>query len=287
MIKNLKEAFEILEEKTNGIPFDAIDYVYNHKTDKTIEDKIISNITNCYNIELLYDYEPDFPVNAPLWYAIIAEKHYSEKLIKPVLNLFKQTEDSWDFMDEQGMFLVGLLCEKYPQIIIPKIIDIIDELSDYDTNLPYLYLFDFLYYIDINIHKKRVLQILSKDIFIWYEPFAIHVAEIQLKEALPILQKKLKELKELDNQMIINHTIIEIEEAIKILESGENKYSEQLKPYYISRGYWKTHYKNLNDMFIEEELKTINNNKIRRNDLCPCGSGKKFKKCCIGKGLFD
>ena len=24
-------------------------------------------------------------------------------------------------------------------------------------------------------------------------------------------------------------------------------------------------------------------NKIGRNDLCPCGSGKKYKKCCIDK----
>lgn len=24
-----------------------------------------------------------------------------------------------------------------------------------------------------------------------------------------------------------------------------------------------------------------------RNDLCPCGSGKKFKKCCYGKGIYD
>lgn len=22
--------------------------------------------------------------------------------------------------------------------------------------------------------------------------------------------------------------------------------------------------------------------KVGRNDLCPCGSGKKFKKCCLG-----
>jgi len=27
--------------------------------------------------------------------------------------------------------------------------------------------------------------------------------------------------------------------------------------------------------------------KIGRNDLCPCDSGKKFKKCCIGKGIYD
>ena len=24
-----------------------------------------------------------------------------------------------------------------------------------------------------------------------------------------------------------------------------------------------------------------------RNDPCPCGSGKKFKQCCIGKGIYD
>src|SRR5271155_5102399 len=27
------------------------------------------------------------------------------------------------------------------------------------------------------------------------------------------------------------------------------------------------------------------NAKPRRNDLCPCGSGKKFKKCCRQEGL--
>ena len=27
--------------------------------------------------------------------------------------------------------------------------------------------------------------------------------------------------------------------------------------------------------------------KIGRNEPCPCGSGKKFKKCCIEKGIYD
>lgn len=27
--------------------------------------------------------------------------------------------------------------------------------------------------------------------------------------------------------------------------------------------------------------------KIGRNDPCPCGSGKKYKKCCFGKGIYD
>ena len=27
--------------------------------------------------------------------------------------------------------------------------------------------------------------------------------------------------------------------------------------------------------------------KIGRNDKCPCGSNQKFKKCCLGKGVYD
>jgi len=33
--------------------------------------------------------------------------------------------------------------------------------------------------------------------------------------------------------------------------------------------------------FSYRDTKTVvNNNKVGRNDLCPCGSGKKYKKCC-------
>lgn len=42
---------------------------------------------------------------------------------------------------------------------------------------------------------------------------------------------------------------------------------------------------------LQQEHKKINDNvtlkKVYRNDPCPCGSGKKFKKCCQGKGIFD
>ena len=27
--------------------------------------------------------------------------------------------------------------------------------------------------------------------------------------------------------------------------------------------------------------------KIGRNETCPCGSGKKFKNCCFGNGIYD
>ena len=36
-----------------------------------------------------------------------------------------------------------------------------------------------------------------------------------------------------------------------------------------------------------EETYRRRNKKIGRNDPCPCGSGKKFKQCCINKGIYD
>ena len=27
--------------------------------------------------------------------------------------------------------------------------------------------------------------------------------------------------------------------------------------------------------------------KLGRNDLCPCGSGQRFKQCCLSRGCFD
>lgn len=29
------------------------------------------------------------------------------------------------------------------------------------------------------------------------------------------------------------------------------------------------------------------NKKVMRNDTCPCGSGKKFKNCCMGTGKYE
>ena len=37
----------------------------------------------------------------------------------------------------------------------------------------------------------------------------------------------------------------------------------------------------------EQEYCDNTKKKIGVNELCPCGSGKKFKKCCKGKGIFD
>lgn len=41
------------------------------------------------------------------------------------------------------------------------------------------------------------------------------------------------------------------------------------------------------DEWEEPITPVVKAEKIYPNDPCPCGSGKKFKKCCKGKGIFD
>ena len=43
------------------------------------------------------------------------------------------------------------------------------------------------------------------------------------------------------------------------------------------------------DFYVEKPGEPVRRNhpKVQPNDPCPCGSGKKFKKCCRGNGRFD
>ena len=43
----------------------------------------------------------------------------------------------------------------------------------------------------------------------------------------------------------------------------------------------------MDEALIGAETYVRGYNKVGRNDPCPCGSGKKFKKCCLGKGIYD
>ena len=71
-------------------------------------------------------------------------------------------------------------------------------------------------------------------------------------------------LKSLLEDMNINLTKNNFKELTSII----NKYKNDI-PIWVFNGYTK---KEVNSIPREE--------KIGRNDSCPCGSGKKYKKCC-------
>lgn len=52
---------------------------------------------------------------------------------------------------------------------------------------------------------------------------------------------------------------------------------------YFQKKYNKVSEKLTNHFVNDIKDNLVNYNKIGRNDPCPCGSGKKYKKCCLGK----
>lgn len=60
-------------------------------------------------------------------------------------------------------------------------------------------------------------------------------------------------------------------------------------PHEIFEKYEKPNMKPLPDkpfVYKGGEQTVVKGEKVGRNDPCPCGSGKKYKKCCLGKDLY-
>jgi len=64
------------------------------------------------------------------------------------------------------------------------------------------------------------------------------------------------------------------QEAVEKFEQKEQKKEAEVQ-------------KNTTAPTLEKEPVKRSAPKIGRNDPCPCGSGKKFKQCCMGKGIYD
>jgi len=275
----IKEALAILHSQTIGVPFEALEFLMNLPYDEDIENKITFHLDNAYNerISMLNQSLP----NLPLWYAILAEVHASQKVVPSVINLFT-TPDSpdWDLLDEQGLFLVGMLSERYPETVA-IFLDAIEKQVSKKSNAPYLFLYDCIYFAKDEIHGKQISRLLSNPDTGWKPLLAVHVAEMRLnscreevknlhEEFLPFTQKG-------TNENLIRE---ELQYALELFDD------ETHTPgcYFHQRGEWKTHYKNAEDIFANENpmLANIFNN-VGRNDPCPCGSGKKYKSCCLKK----
>jgi len=274
-----KEAFSILHSQATGVPFEALEFLMDLPYDEEIESKIIFHLDNAYN-ERITTLNRSLP-NLPLWYAILAEVHSSQRIVPSVINLFT-TADSpdWDLLDEQGLYLVGMLSERYPETI-SIFLDAISKAVSVKSNAPYLFLYDCIYSAKDDVHGEQISSLLNNPDTGWKPLLAIHVAETRLESCRNEVQK-LKESFLPFTTKGTNENLIR-EELQYALELFDDK-THQPGCYYHQRGNWKTHYKSAEEIFADENpmLANVFSN-VGRNELCPCGSGKKYKSCCLKK----
>jgi len=275
----IKEAIAILHSQTAGVPFEALEFLMNLPYDEEVENKIIFHLDNAYD-ERVSMLNKSLP-NLPLWYGILAEVHSSQRMVSSVIKLFT-TADSpdWDLLDEQGLFLVGMLSERYPETV-DSFLDAIEKQVAKKSNAPYLFLYDCIYFAKDEIHGERISRMLSNPDTGWKPLLAVHVAETRLQSCRDVV-KNLHEQFVPFTQKGTNENLIreELQFALELFDD------ETHTPgcYFHQRGDWKTHYKSAEEIFTNENpmLANVFNN-VGRNDLCPCGSGKKYKSCCLKK----
>jgi hypothetical protein len=279
MTMTKKEAIAILHSQKTGVPFEALDFLMSLPYDEDIENKITFHLDNAYDdrVSMLNKSLP----NLPLWYAILAEVHSSQKMVPSVINLFT-TADSpdWDLLDEQGLYLVGMLSERYPEAVT-TFIDAIEKQVSKKSNAPYLFLYDCIYFAKDEIHGAMISWLLNNPDTGWKPLLAVHVAEARLKSCLDEV-KKLHEAFVPFTQKGTNENLIreELQYALELFDD------ETHTPgiYFRQRGDWNAHYKNAEQIFADENPMLANMfSNVGRNDLCPCGSGKKYKSCCLKK----
>ncbi len=283
-INSKEEAFKAIETLKNGIPFEAIKYLVNFGKDKEILNKVIYHIENAYNDLEFYDEKANYYSNAPLWYSIVAEGQVDSKLVNPIIKLYTTTREDNDFLNEQGVYVLGKLCAELGDEVIEKCVEKCLELNKEESELPYLFLFESFDFSEGGKYDNEILELLSNPEGKWIEGLIGHLGKPRYAKILP----RLKELEEyyvnMKNRTLLqNHTIIEIRGAIKRIENENKEVEDYGNVYYKSREGWESHYKKLADRFERVKPKKLVNKKrkIGRNEQCPCGSGKKYKKCCL------
>lgn|GEM_PF-857794 len=312
-IPSLDYAVQVLNKCTKGIPFAAIEYLHNDPSRESA-----SVIVDALNNFSKHQYCWENCVSTPIWYALAAEGHLCEELIDPVIGFYdEKNEHATDWLHEQGQYLIGKLAQKYPDITLQKVLAAMEEDAEGQHGRAVYFLFDVFDFCEIDKYKDRLIALLKRDDLSWHDSLAITIAHLQIKEGLPVLKEQLDRLKtkKPEKGSWAYAHIVEIEEAIEQLETGEDLYPDIDTPLCLTRGKtWREEFSAAEEYFYGDEglpgddfslnvpdyfdkypesawvpsyqQPVIRENKTGRNDPCPCGSGKKYKKCCLDKALL-
>jgi hypothetical protein len=272
MIQSTEQAFEIIDTQVTGIPYEAIDFLRNQESCEELTKKLVFAIKNAYNGEAYYSDEHRIMLPTPLWYCIVAEKHLSEELFEPILEMFTVEED-WDLMNEQAVYLVGLLARKFPKQFAEKVLDFIEENIKSDNKKPYLFCFEALYYAS-DEQFNRIHSILNKDNFHWVDHYIRVLGDLQRDDTL-------QKFKEILPKFEGKHTAVELQYYIDVMEGKASDFEKGTAFCEMRDSEWKNHYQHMEYIFASSESPIEQGTKINRNDPCPCGSGKKYKLCCL------
>jgi uncharacterized protein YecA (UPF0149 family) len=297
MLSLIQHSFEELENARDYIPYLHIDYLYHHSHSDKIFDKII-------------DYLENHTAEPVMWYAIVAENYLCEELIEPLIIqcIANKSLNSWYWINLQIGYLAGALALKYPEQMAEETLTAFEKALENDKFHLVTPLLEVLYFIDLEKYKERIFKILEHPNVDDRTEIALPLADMGIQEVMPILKKEYRRSLRLSKTaygFAESDSTERLAEAIQQLEEKDT-FGDSYSIYRL-RPSWKKFLMDLEkkleegEAILEDLIEYLDDNdlvldidadysweippprhieKIGRNDPCPCGSGKKYKKCC-------
>lgn len=288
---NMKEIIRALYEDSEKFPKEAIEKARANKgkiNDYLLEEleKIVSHLSED-NLEIPFFAD----------YAIFLLAEFKEKRTCPLL--LKMVDipnaDSFDYvgigvMDKLPSILASVFDGNYEALngIIEN-----KELDDFTRNRV-LKVYQYFYKHEM-ITKEELITYLRKLIVLYeyddpiYDMIRDIVAECHIFEMISDVQEMF------DRGTIDCHRSGDYADFIDDIFDYDPRYQEEVyciddieKSMRHLYSFEDNENENLVDKMVDMLQKDMNDKmitskKVGRNDLCPCGSGKKFKKCCLDK----
>ena len=314
-----KPKFDSLEDCLKNCTEDVLQIISENYNTKDIEDLKVMIIdkfeekiqkNNKFQISIIVDNNYDVVPNCIdiKWFKLGLLYFYKENdtikymVPKEILDIMKKsiyTKDNEDYV----LDLIGCYINMNGVIEKEKLQQLLNENHNIDISVKDLD--KYMYKLDISIidkyysciedcMKKDIKELMKlKNKFDKYKiaDFKQDDLEVEFKDKL---------LDFIEQEFSLNQDTEEVYEALKLISKygslneeiieavfEEVKVSvnkKQIKNILQLYKYYKKHISVwiFNGYSVNEanELKSVKNEKIGRNDPCPCGSGKKYKKCC-------
>lgn len=292
---NMKELIEKLYDNESQFDYETVKEIRKNKgkINSYLLEELNKNIEN-------YNSEKDFPLFVD--YALFLLAEFKEKKAFPLI-LKMLSIPSLDGYNALGD---GLM-EKLSSIMVSvfdgdfKGLNKIIENKNIDNYIRNIALETYIYFYKKNlIDKNDLIQLLKNLILIYeydddiYNSILTVIINTRLIEMIPDVKLLF------ENDAIDYYIRGGYAEFIDYLFNYDKEYTiDVISNIEDNMAWWYCFHKDEEDNkefdyakmeqamneFIKEDMNQniINYNKVGRNDPCPCGSGKKYKKCCLNK----
>lgn len=291
---NLDELIKELKTEDKNFKYELVEKIRNNK--KEMSSLLLDELKK--TIDSLDTEKMDVPMSAIYCIFLLAEFEVKEAC-PLLLKLVSMSKTSALYYLGDGVMepFTSIMASVYDGNInnLNEIIE--NKKVDYYTRERVLSVYEYLYQNDM-INKDDLIKYLRKLIELYIDSFDgifDEITDIVIHCHLFEMLKDLKRLCYLDLvdpgyrgvyddfiDDIFNYDYDDKMEKISKIEDYMATWS------YFNNRKEKTDFKKLKESFkefVENDIveHTIDYSKIGRNDPCPCGSGKKYKKCCIDK----